>query len=122
MAVSANTLFHFTGCLDNLVNILNSGGFWPRYCVEYGWRKKFAVCQCCFCDIPLSDIQKHTKNYGCYGLGMSKEWGMSNGISAQVRKSVDGPPDMLTEDHHHTVHEERQVCYSSHLRPKSLHL
>ena len=43
-------------------------------------------------------------------------------IAAQVRKSVDSPPDMLTEDHHHTVHEERQVCYSSHLRPKSLHL
>ena len=41
--------------------------------------------------------------------------------TAQVRKSVDSPPDMLTEDHH-TVHEERQVCYSSHLRPKSLHL
>ena len=43
-------------------------------------------------------------------------------ILAQVRKSVDSPPGMLTEDHHHTVHEERQVCYSSHLRPKSLHL
>ena len=43
-------------------------------------------------------------------------------FSAQVRKSVDSPPGMLTEDHHHTVHEERQVCYSSHLRPKSLHL
>ena len=42
--------------------------------------------------------------------------------SAQVRKSVDSPPGMLTEDHHHTVHEESQVCYSSHLRPKSLHL
>ena len=42
--------------------------------------------------------------------------------TAQVRKSVDSPPGMLTEDHHHTVHEERQVCYSSHLRPKSLHL
>ena len=41
---------------------------------------------------------------------------------AQVRKSVDGPSGMLTEDHHHTVHEERQVCYSSHLRPKPLHL
>ncbi|MDY4528767.1 MAG: LysM domain-containing protein, partial [Parabacteroides sp.] len=24
---------------------------------------------------------------------------------AQVRKSVDSPPGMLTEDHHHTVHE-----------------
>ena len=43
-------------------------------------------------------------------------------MTAQVRKSVDSPPGMLTEDHHHTVHEERQVCYSSHLRPKSLHL
>ena len=43
-------------------------------------------------------------------------------VLAQVRKSVDSPPGMLTEDHHHTVHEERQVCYSSHLRPKSLHL
>ena len=42
-------------------------------------------------------------------------------LLAQVRKSVDSPPDMLTEDHHHTVHEERQVCYSSHLRPKSFH-
>ena len=28
-------------------------------------------------------------------------------IMAQVRKSVDSPPGMLTEDHHHTVHEER---------------
>ena len=46
----------------------------------------------------------------------------SPNIPAQVRKSVDSPPGMLTEDHHHTVHEERQVCYSSHLRPKSLHL
>ena len=43
-------------------------------------------------------------------------------ITAQVRKSVDSPPGILTEDHHHTVHEESQVCYSSHLRPKSLHL
>ena len=43
-------------------------------------------------------------------------------FAAQVRKSVDSPPGMLTEYHHHTVHEERQVCYSSHLRPKSLHL
>ena len=47
---------------------------------------------------------------------------MEQQILAQVRKSVDGPPGMLTEDHHHTVHEESQVCYSSHLRPKSLHL
>ena len=81
MAVSANTLFHFTNCLDNLVSILASGGFWPRYCMEYGWKRKLAVCQCCFCDIPLSNIQNHVKNYGYYGLGMSKDWGISNGLS-----------------------------------------
>ena len=28
----------------------------------------------CFCDIPLSQIKKHTDTYGCYGLGMSKKW------------------------------------------------
>ena len=52
----------------------------------------------------------------------SQEQKISHIETAQVRKSVDSPPGMLTEDHHHTVHEERQVCYSSHLRPKSLHL
>ena len=52
--------------------------------------------------------------YHCVTIAVEK--------TAQVRKSVDSPPGMLTEDHHHTVHEERQVCYSSHLRPKSLHL
>lgn len=81
MAVSANALFHFTNSLDNLVSILSSGGFWPRYCIEYGFKKRVAVCQCCFCDIPLSDIQNHTKRYGYFGLGMRKEWGFSNGLS-----------------------------------------
>ena len=43
-------------------------------------------------------------------------------LSAQVQKSVDSPPGMLTKDHHHTVHEERQVCNSSYLSTESLHL
>jgi len=28
----------------------------------------------CFCDIPLSNIQDHTKDYGKYGIGMYKGW------------------------------------------------
>ncbi len=62
--------------------------------------------------------------WNSYGSGQTiqSEWEKYKEIAAQVRKSVDSPPGMLTEDHHHTVHEERQVCYSSHLRPKSLHL
>lgn len=85
MVVSSNTLFQFTGNLETLVKILSSGGFWPRYCIEFGWREKltfdFAVPQCCFCDIPLSAIQNHMGLYGKYGIGMTKDWGIENGIS-----------------------------------------
>lgn len=85
MVVSSNTLFQFTGNLDTLVKILSSAGFWPRYCIEFGWREKlaydFAVPQCCFCDIPLSAIQSHMGFYGEYAIGMTKDWGIEKGIS-----------------------------------------
>lgn len=85
MPVSSNTLFHFTSKYETLINILRSKGFWPRYCIEYGWGKgrniNFAVAQCCFCDIPLSLIQNHTKTYGNYGLGMSKTWAIEHSLS-----------------------------------------
>ena len=69
-------------------------------------------------DMVISDLQKY------YGEPYNKAYYEIKELlkKAQVRKSVDSPPGMLTEDHHHTVHEESQVCYSSHLRPKSLHL
>lgn len=85
MVVSSNTLFQFTRNPETLVKILSSGGFWPRYCIEFGWREKlafdFAVPQCCFCDIPLSAIQSHMGFYGEYGIGMTKDWGIKKGIS-----------------------------------------
>lgn len=81
MAISSNTLFHFTSKLSTVEAILLSGGFWPKYCIEYGWKKKFAVSQCCFCDIPLANIKPHMETYGNYGIGMTKEWGIRKGIS-----------------------------------------
>lgn len=85
MVVSSNTLFQFTRNSETLVKILSSAGFWPRYCIEFGWREKltydFAVPQCCFCDIPLSAIQSHMGFYGEYGIGMTKDWGIEKGIS-----------------------------------------
>lgn len=76
MKLSSNSLFHFTAKIDFLVNILDKG-FWPRYCREYGWGNKyidFAVPMVCFCDIPLSMIEEHTKFYGGYGIGVKRKW------------------------------------------------
>lgn len=81
MVVSSNTLFHFTKKYATLLAILESKGFWPKYCVEEGWQDQFAVPESCFCDIPLSGILPHIKKYGSYGLGMSKVWGKEKGLS-----------------------------------------
>lgn len=95
MVVSSNTLFQFTSSLDVVKSILLSEGFWPRYCIEYGWKKLFAVPQCCFCDIPLSAIQTHMKIYGEYGFGMEKEWGINHNV-APVSGIINASPLVKT--------------------------
>lgn len=80
MAISSNTLFHFTKDLDTIKNILSDGLFWPIYCIEYdkgpnvdGTFNAFPMV--CFCDIPLSQISEHLSDYGKYGIGINKQWG-----------------------------------------------
>jgi hypothetical protein len=57
--------------------------FHPRYCFENlgntftaleGDIFNIAVPMVCFCDIPLSQIKEHIDDYGCYALGLSKDW------------------------------------------------
>lgn len=78
--LSANTLFHFTGCVENIESILENK-FYPRYCMENlddvmprGIVKQVAIPMVCFCDIPLSQIKNHMSSYGKYAIGLSKEW------------------------------------------------
>src|SRR5258706_146407 len=87
--ISSNTLFHFTNNAENLLNILKNE-FSPRYCAEYGLSEPvldsvtvplYAKPMICFCDLPLFLIKRHLTFYGCYGIGMSKEWGESNGVT-----------------------------------------
>ena len=84
MAISANTLFHFTSKYDTLINILQSR-FFPRLCLEKGlWYpgdKKWAIPMVCFCDIPLSNIADHTQKYGNYAIGIKKTWAMNQGVT-----------------------------------------
>jgi len=35
----------------------------------------------CFCDLPLSLILKHLDEYGKFGIGLTKEWGLRNGVA-----------------------------------------
>lgn len=97
--LTANTLFHFTGKDDKkgkeaLLNILGTG-YRPSYCSEFGDAaiggaiKDMLIPMVCFCDLPLSRLDKHmnghkwkyndvnheVEGYGNYGLGMSKTWG-----------------------------------------------
>lgn len=87
--ISADTLFHFTGTAENLISILTNE-FEPRFCLENinasgtivdDENSAHAIPMVCFCDIPLSHIKEHLQFYGSYGIGFSKAWGKSKGIS-----------------------------------------
>jgi hypothetical protein len=90
--ISSNVLFHFTNTFDRLKGILENG-FLPRYCPEYTLspddRKAaskqrpplHAIPMVCFCDIPISLIRNHLHEYGHYGIGLCKEWGLKRGLA-----------------------------------------
>lgn len=99
--LSPNTLFHFTKSLDDLIGILTNG-FYPRYHLE----ETFAFPMVCFCDIPLSQIEKHIETYGGYGIGMSKQWGVKNKLNP-VLYSIQG--SILN----HNIHEIMLYVFSN---------
>jgi hypothetical protein len=96
MPVSANTLFHFTK-FETLEKILSSQGFWPKYSLEHFERvlpsnSNYAVAyipMVCFCDLKLTQlsdesISQHTLDFGNFGIGFKKSWGIRNNISPVV--------------------------------------
>lgn len=95
MSKSANALFHYTRSVNNLTGIIKNG-FEHRLVKEdlsiRGFRNspfsfpgliryEFSWYMVCFCDIPLNSVHDHIKQYGSYGIGLNKEWGMSQGIT-----------------------------------------
>ncbi|MBC7750941.1 MAG: hypothetical protein H7Z73_04365 [Candidatus Saccharibacteria bacterium] len=79
MALSSNSIIHFTNEKDNLKNILE-GNFKIHYCTESikltsAKTTIFLSPMVSFCDIPLSEIKHHMESYGSYGIGLTKEMG-----------------------------------------------
>ena len=93
--VSSNILFHFTKSMDDLKSILKHG-FFPHYCPEYsldrddkeaaskGRPPMRAAPMVCFCDLPISLIDKHLKEYGYFGIGLDKKWGLKHGVAPVI--------------------------------------
>jgi hypothetical protein len=83
--LSSASLFHFTKTFDALRSIVQERGFRPHYAREnlemFGLPKCLGVPMVSFCDMPLSQAEKHSKVYGCYALGLHKEWGKKKNIS-----------------------------------------
>jgi len=82
MGISSNRLFHFTDKIENLLNILENN-FIPHFSLEkiHNGALEIGIPMVSFCDIPLSQIEKHMKIYGNYAIGLSKEWGIENKLN-----------------------------------------
>lgn len=90
-SMHGETLFHFTNEISTLTSILNDGYFKASFSFERLFYQTpmhgstsipdLWVPMVSFCDYKLSEIGHHVLNYGSYGVGMSKRWGIEKGLN-----------------------------------------
>ena len=84
MPLSSNSIIHFTKTKEALMGIL-ADNFKIKYCKEVIKLDEstidIQVPMVSFCDIPLSQIKEHIRKYGNYGIGLSREWAVRNGLN-----------------------------------------
>lgn len=94
MAVSANTLFHFTA-KESLKSILTSQGFFAQYSEEHfesilpnsSIYRIALIPLISFCDLTITQLARdsvHTMDFGNYGIGLTKKWGIEKAVSPVV--------------------------------------
>lgn len=79
-----SSVFRFTRDYELLKKILRDGVI-PNYCDEdfsFGTQDFYVgIPMASFCDIPISLLDEHTSRYGNYGIALSKEWAIQQGIT-----------------------------------------
>lgn len=87
MGLSSNILWHQTN-KENLKKILKQKCFRYSYSLEtikYGINEfKMAFPMLSLCDIPIADISEYISRYGGNSIGLSREWGIRNGITPVI--------------------------------------
>jgi hypothetical protein len=83
MALYPDILFHFTS-KESLEKILGESFkvSYARERIHGGNRKKeFAVPMVSFSDLRLSELKQNIGTYGKFGIGLTKEWAIRNGLN-----------------------------------------
>lgn len=87
MAINTSCVIHFTETIEALTGILKDN-FKIHFCYEqYKYNNEsenILVPMVSFCDIPLSKIKEHIEKYGKYGIGLTKEWAIRQGLNPIV--------------------------------------
>ena len=97
MAVSVNSVIHYTRTLDNLKGII-ADSFKIKYCLENVTGVDSAFPLVSFCDIPLYQVKNHMVDYGYYGIGLSKAWANKNNLNPVLYINGDSYLDLLLKD------------------------
>lgn len=87
MGLSSNILWHQTN-KDALKKILKAKSFRYSYSLEYikygNDALELAFPMLSLCDIPIADFADYLTKYGGSSIGLSREWGIKNGITPVI--------------------------------------
>lgn len=84
MALTPNSVFHFTKEYNSLLGILKNNfalSYAREKFVYLGEEMEYRIPMVSFCDLKLSDIKNHIENFGFYGIGLNKEWAIENDLN-----------------------------------------
>ena len=79
-----SSVFKFTKEFELLKKIIRDGII-PNFCEEDlsfdNTRFVVGIPMASFCDIPISLLDEHNTRYGNYGIALSKDWAINNGLT-----------------------------------------